>query len=236
MTEFEIYSTHDNINTTITVNGEELYKLFGIKLGTIVRSKMQGYGIVLGLKVNNVTNISPKLVIQYQDENKATWYSSCKTWQDHIDQGLEIVDDNIGTDQFLYYLNNCKYSDILLYVGLEEKQFYGHLIILSTYPWFEKLFDSNMIEMQNGKIYLPDINPLCFEVVLEYIYTGRIVLEKHENINFLELHSVANKLMIDKLKLYCRELLKTNICLDNCVNILEFSVQEQDQNLEEYCV
>ena len=110
MPHFQILSKY--YDREIIIDPEETYQLFGVIPGTIVSSKLQGYGLVLGLA--SVDN-SFRLVFHFQDEKTISIFSHCKTWEDHVFGGLEIVETG-HKNEFTEYLNNPKFSDILIYV------------------------------------------------------------------------------------------------------------------------
>ncbi len=218
--------TGTTIKHEITIDPRKTMQLFGIRPGILVKSETQGYGIVLGL-------IYEKLIFQFQDESKITYWSDCKTWEDHVYKGLMIV-ENTGNN-VSEYLNNPKYSDITFIVGENKEEFYGHKMIISKIPWFDKLFSNNMKETRADKVILTHIEPLYFKIILEFIYTNCIPLVFPEKIDIIELYKICDTYMIDILKIYCGSIIKKNVCLDNYIDIWKFSETYDDEILQKYC-
>ena len=59
-----------------------------------------------------------------------------------------------------------------------------------------------------------------FHLVLTYMYTGKIVLEKH---NVADILDISHNYAINKLKNYCSEFLEKNLRANNCLNVIELA-------------
>ncbi|RHZ71634.1 hypothetical protein Glove_256g106 [Diversispora epigaea] len=94
---------------------------------------------------------------------------------------------------------NC---DISIEVGVEEVNIYKvHSIILrSRSPYFKKKFDEITFNENHVKVLkLPNISVKVFSVIIKYIYSGKISLEKLENLIIFDLLIASNELKLDEL-------------------------------------
>ncbi|CAD5207788.1 unnamed protein product [Bursaphelenchus xylophilus] len=74
---------------------------------------------------------------------------------------------------FTNFYNKPEYSDCELHCG--GKVFYVSRVILSAASdVFDAMFKSNMTEAQHGKVNVVDHEPEVLELLLKYIYTGKI--------------------------------------------------------------
>ncbi|RHZ72891.1 hypothetical protein Glove_236g56 [Diversispora epigaea] len=108
---------------------------------------------------------------------------------------------------------NC---DVSIEVGEEVSLvniYKVHSIILqSRSPYFKKKFDEIAFNENNIKVLkLPNISVKVFNVVIKYIYSGKVSLEKLENSIIFDLLIASNELELDELI----EHLQTNFVNNN---------------------
>ncbi|CAB4427809.1 unnamed protein product [Rhizophagus irregularis] len=103
---------------------------------------------------------------------------------------LEILDDN-------------EYYDITIEVGNDPyvKIFRAHMVILSNRsPYLRRILSTN--EKRNdgtlAYIKLPNILPEIFNVVLRYIYGGRLPLEEFDISDVIKILVAANELSLQE--------------------------------------
>ena len=235
ITNLDQDSVYDNKQLdalNIVVNPQKMVDLFGVKPGTIVKNGLQGSGIVLGLKILHHDQYT--LIFQFESERKITYWSDVKTWQDCVNKGVTLMEEQIHVARYAKYMNNQKYSDIKFLVGQEKKEYFGHRMVICEIEYFDKLLSSGMSEALKGVIELPDMEALYFEIILEYIYTGNVILNKDSEIDILKLHALAGRLMMTNLQVYCSMIMKELLDFENCVSLLNFAVTYIDQDLEAY--
>ena len=91
------------------------------------------------------------------------------------------------------------------------KKFRAHRRVLSkASPFFEKLFNSDMRESQEGVVRLEMLTERGLSDILEFIYTGSVQISTEENAQYLivmadylllpQLKTIAEKNSIEKLK------------------------------------
>lgn len=121
-----------------------------------------------------------------------------------------------------YYANlikNKELSDVTLI--LENEKFFCHKLILTTRSEvFAAMFNSEMVEKQQGEIKIIDIRPEIFKLVLEFIYSGQISNYKNEEISWYELMLAADKYNIKSLRDICAQKLAENLNPDNAIDTL----------------
>ncbi|GFU88815.1 speckle-type POZ protein [Trichonephila clavipes] len=82
------------------------------------------------------------------------------------------------------------------------------------------MFSSKNAETQKNEVIIADIDVPVFQILLAYIYTGKI-----ENLTVPlagDLLSAADKYKLTGLKITCFEYLKRNISMENALEILTF--------------
>ncbi|KAG9306428.1 hypothetical protein G9A89_003538 [Geosiphon pyriformis] len=105
---------------------------------------------------------------------------------------------------FASLLNNQKCSDVRITVGNGPNAitFHAHGLVLATRSsYFAAALSSNLVQRENGIILFsePNISPQIFEVILRYMYSGEIELNKYEVPKILELIVAAEELILEKL-------------------------------------
>ncbi|CAI2169876.1 8744_t:CDS:10 [Funneliformis geosporum] len=88
------------------------------------------------------------------------------------------------------------------------KSFKAHSIILKAVsPYFKNILKKNMFIKDGECIYLemPNISPPVFEVILKYMYTGRISTETATNNEIINFLNVAEELKLDDLAEFLKD-------------------------------
>ncbi|RHZ51441.1 hypothetical protein Glove_478g44 [Diversispora epigaea] len=112
--------------------------------------------------------------------------------------------DRLSKD-FTQLLESGVNCDVCIEVGEEEiplANIYNvHSIILqSRSPYFKKKFDEIIFNEKYVKVLkLPNISVKVFNVIIKYIYSGKISLEKLENSVIFDLLIASNELELDEL-------------------------------------
>ena len=112
------------------------------------------------------------------------------------------------------------HSDITVHV--ENKTFHCHKAVLfATSPYFDAMFSSGMRETISGEITFKDMAADTFELVMEYIYTGKDVVTQD---NVIKLLKASSLLQIRTLCEKCEDILVPYLDLENCVDIWRLSL------------
>lgn len=112
------------------------------------------------------------------------------------------------------------HSDIKITV--ENRVFRCHKAVLfATSPYFDAMFSSGMRESVSGEIVFKEMEAETFELVMEYIYTGKEVVTQE---NVIKLLKASSLLQIRSLCEKCEIVLEPYIDLDNCIDIWRLSL------------
>ena len=107
------------------------------------------------------------------------------------------------------------HADIAVHV--EDKDILCHKVVLvAASPYFEAMFKSGMKEAMSSKIELREMTAGTFELVLEFVYTGKDVITSENVSALLEASSL---LQIQALFERCEDLLLNNISTNDCIEI-----------------
>ncbi|GBC09995.1 hypothetical protein RclHR1_09260009 [Rhizophagus clarus] len=106
---------------------------------------------------------------------------------------LEILEDN-------------DFYDITIEVGNDPyvKIFHAHMVILNyRSPYLRRILSTNIIEKKNDgtltHIKLPNISPEIFQMVLRYIYGGRLSLEEYDTSDIIKILVASSELSLQEL-------------------------------------
>ncbi|CAG8518410.1 4484_t:CDS:2 [Ambispora gerdemannii] len=150
---------------------------------------------------------------------------------------LKLLNDIAG---LLEDSNTC---DLVIRVGEQKKEFQAHSGILSARSrYFRTAFSPHWAREHDGKFILekPNVSPETFEIILKFLYSGRIELNQHEGTEILKLLVAVDELQLDDLLAYIQNYLiekKTEWICEDPVKILEvvFCHQACD-SLRDFCL
>uniref|UniRef100_U9TCS0 BTB domain-containing protein n=1 Tax=Rhizophagus irregularis (strain DAOM 181602 / DAOM 197198 / MUCL 43194) TaxID=747089 RepID=U9TCS0_RHIID len=102
---------------------------------------------------------------------------------------------------------NKKGYDVIIYAGENEnlKEIHAHSLILRTRSqYFNTTFCNNLVKKENGKFIFkkPNISSNLFEIILRFIYCGKIDLKNLQGPEMLKLSMVADELNVPTL-IFC---------------------------------
>ncbi|GBC02008.1 hypothetical protein RclHR1_04410001 [Rhizophagus clarus] len=94
--------------------------------------------------------------------------------------------------------------NVIIYVGEEpnSKEFHAHSIILRCRSeYFNKILTDENIEKKEGKYIIkkPNISPQAFDIILKYLYTGKINITNKTGTELLDFMIVSDEFMLEKL-------------------------------------
>ena len=131
----------------------------------------------------------------------------------HSDQGAISFTENHQAQHLLQKLHhqqqNGDFCDVIFLVGGHELRAH-RCVMAANSPAFDVEFCN---EQAPAKLVLTNHSPVIFMAVLEYLYTGTIVISRT---NVTDLLKLANQYVIEKLKTHCCEFLERTMTVSNC--------------------
>ena len=125
--------------------------------------------------------------------------------------------------------NNDRPCDVTLVAG-GGKEFKAHRHVLAeSSPFFERLFNTDMKESNEGVIRLEILSEAALNDVLEFIYTGTVELLSEKNAK--ELIVASNYLLFPKLQTFAVRFLEKTVCVSNCLSYLNLAEKHQCEEL-----
>lgn len=126
-------------------------------------------------------------------------------------------------------LSNSEHTDVILKCG--DKSIPAHKAILSCRSEvFRAMFRNNLKESQEGIVDIIDIEPPVFEKLINYIYTGNLMVETVESV--CNIYKAAHKYSIEALKERCINFIKGNLETDQACEVLVMADLYQDKELK----
>ncbi|CAB4411624.1 unnamed protein product [Rhizophagus irregularis] len=144
----------------------------------------------------------------------------------------------------LEVLNDDEYHDVTIEVGIDPyiKIFRAHTIILYyRSPHLKRILSTNKKKNDETltQVKLPNISPEIFQIVLRYIYGGRISLKKCDTYNIIKILIAANELNLEELIIYIQSFLiknKTKWMEENFDLVYQTSFENNSfLELQKYC-
>ena len=117
------------------------------------------------------------------------------------------------------HLNRQKgfFNDISIKV--EDDVIFANRMVLSCYSgYFEQILRSEKVE--NSWIEIKDVDKQSLIILVEFIYTGNLVLD---NENVMKVLSTATQFEIEEAKQFCFEFLVPRISTKNCFHFLDMA-------------
>ncbi|XP_078370448.1 kelch-like protein 11 [Oculina patagonica] len=127
---------------------------------------------------------------------------------------------------------NEQFCDVILEVGSGDDQarLKAHRIVLcAASPFFYNALNSDMKEKKEGVIRLEETSKAVMEEVLEYLYTGHVDINEH---NEFDLLAVADYFLIPSLKSLCSKVILQTLSLYNCIAAYYFAVKYRCEELQ----
>jgi len=112
-----------------------------------------------------------------------------------------------------------KLCDVSLVVGTHT--FKAHRIVLAaTVPYFRAMFTHDMIEANKSEIEIQTVDPSAMESLINYAYTGKIVISTN---NVQNLMMGASFLQLTRVRDACAEFLQYRLTPQNVLGIRQFA-------------
>ena len=147
---------------------------------------------------------------------------------------ISEVQQNLFCVELMKRLNMQRRQDYLcdiILVAKEGREFKAHRNVLSAVsPFFPKIFQSEMKEKEEGVIRFEEISASVLEDVLEFIYTGHVVILDERNAK--DLIIAADYLLLVCLKtLFAGRFLEQRLSHSDCISTFYFAERYQCEEL-----
>jgi speckle-type POZ protein len=120
--------------------------------------------------------------------------------------------------QFQKLYDEMKFSDVIFKVRGHE--FPAHKIVLTARSEvLDAMFQHPTKENLTNQIEIEDVEPIVFQELLRFIYTGRLSTVSMETFA-VGLLIAADKYLLDDLKVKCENYLVREMSPDNCIELL----------------
>ncbi|GBB91082.1 hypothetical protein RclHR1_01820014 [Rhizophagus clarus] len=146
------------------------------------------------------------------------------------------------SQNFLEILDDHEYYDVTIEVGSDPtvKIFRTHKVILCyRSPYLRRILSTNNSTETLLHIKLSNISPEIFQIILNYIYGGKLTLKGYNISDIIEILDVANKLKLQELVDYLQSFLIENKpnWIEKNFNLIYQASHKQDSllQLKEYC-
>ncbi|XP_044590853.1 speckle-type POZ protein B-like [Cotesia glomerata] len=135
-------------------------------------------------------------------------------------------------DDLKELLKNMTECDVTLIVKNEE--FQAHKAILMTRsPVFTAMFSHEMKEKKENQVTIPNVDPVIFKRILEFIYTDKVENLKVYAERLLE---VADQYQLSYLKELCEESIEKSITVENVFKIMTLADHVNSEQLLDRCM
>ncbi|CAD6208067.1 GSCOCG00010341001-RA-CDS [Cotesia congregata] len=172
--------------------------------------------------------------------NNNTMASIVKVNQEKNDQTIYQESEIFSTGFTLFeeIRKTGKLCDVTLKV--EDQSFSAHRVVLAaTIPYFHAMFLNNMVESKLSEITLQGFESMALEALINYAYSGRIVLNKT---NVQSIMVGASFLQLQSVRDACADFLKSHLHPNNALGISLFAdrlncsslVQESTKYIQQY--
>ncbi|KAI4476055.1 hypothetical protein M0804_013911 [Polistes exclamans] len=172
-------------NITFSLNIKDDYKNFYV-------DKLQFKEILWYNRQQNV-NVSVRInkenpTLSIEGYNKGAYSNqNCKVTVTYTTKNYESINDENLT--MLFNLQNMyedeKFTDLI--INVEGEEFSAHKALLIGNPVFASVLQNDMRESNENIIYIKEMDPAVFQIILRYLYlgdTGKINFKKH-GVDFL---------------------------------------------------
>ncbi|GBB84562.1 hypothetical protein RclHR1_11120006 [Rhizophagus clarus] len=154
-----------------------------------------------------------------------------------------ISHSNLSKD-FSLILNDADDYNVIIQVGENKniKKFHAHSVILrARSSYFRIALSTRWATKKNNMITFnkPNITPTGFEMILKYIYTGELNLNKHTNEDILKLLIALDEIFLKELFKYVQYYLienQINWVHENADFIFHTIIKLENCRLKDYCL
>ncbi|GET03426.1 carbohydrate-binding module family 13 protein [Rhizophagus clarus] len=164
------------------------------------------------LDVAGGSNDNGALIILHEKHGGKNQQFILQKWDDGsavIENAVTNITENFKflprlSENFLEILNDDEYYDVNIEVGNDSyvKTFHAHKVVLSyRSPYLRRKLSTNKKNRDGtlARIELSNILPEIFEIILRYIYGGRLSLKESDTSDIIKLLVAANELSLQEL-------------------------------------
>lgn len=216
---------------------KEACEPFGFYFGERIKVRGNRRAWVVGVRKGE-GNV-PNLYVHIDNDKGASYYSGFKK-EDFLKEGFELISPRIETDppKELYFAPHLKslledknFADVTFKIG--DSLISAHRnILVARCDYFRAMFLGGMRENSEKIINIPDIDDTTFRDILEFLYTGKIIVSEN---NIVPLITAAEKFQITDLKEVCYSTFDKVANEDNIVQILLVADMWNEQALKILC-
>ncbi|XP_052256287.1 kelch-like protein 12 isoform X2 [Dreissena polymorpha] len=185
-------------------------KLLSIGFGSCTCSIMAEGGDRMG--TSSLLNDSQLSQLSQMTENGSLEKSTENKFIDH-EWGMNLLHG------FSKLYKDTEFVDITLVINKREFLCHRSILAISS-PFFMALFSTAMSESKQNKIELKEIDYLTMELILDYIYTGEVLLSEE---TVQDLLSAANRFQLLPLRSGCADFMRKHITVSNCIGVYFFA-------------
>ncbi|GET03427.1 carbohydrate-binding module family 13 protein [Rhizophagus clarus] len=204
------------------------------------------------LDVAGGSNDNGALIILHEKHGGKNQQFILQKWDDGsavIENAVTNITENFKflprlSQNFLEILNDDEYYDVNIEVGNDPcvKTFHAHKVVLSyRSPYLRRKLSTNKKNRDGilARIELSNILPEIFEIILRYIYSGRLSLKEYDTLDIVKLLVAANELNLQELVAHIQSFLienKVNWMEQNFDLIYQTSFEDNSfLDLQKYC-
>lgn len=110
-----------------------------------------------------------------------------------------------------------RFCDVVLHVQGQKFQAHRNVLVACS-PYFDSVLKTHKVIKEQLTVTCQNLD--AFQLLLNYMYTGAVVIDKS---NVSELLRLANHFLVVKLKSYCAEYLERYLDLSNCLTVKDMA-------------
>ncbi|XP_046455345.1 speckle-type POZ protein B-like [Daphnia pulex] len=135
-----------------------------------------------------------------------------------LDEKLFSNSDRLVVAELEELFETTKFSDIIF--NVRGRQFKAHKsILVARSKYFDAMFEHPTKENLTNRIEVEDVEPAVFHEILRFIYTGK-VSESSMGKMPAGILAVADKYLLEQLKMECETQLTNRMSAENCLGLL----------------
>ncbi|RIB30706.1 hypothetical protein C2G38_1534744 [Gigaspora rosea] len=117
---------------------------------------------------------------------------------------IDSVNYILKSESYFHYLFTHRSADLVIEVGKKPNivKFWAHTKILSnSTPYFKCALSSSWARFEDDIFIFkkPNITPQVFHIVLDYIYSGKVIWKKYSEKDIMDFLVASDELLIDRI-------------------------------------